>query len=925
MNDIIEGMLTVNGLACRVSADASRRLSDVLRSDLGLTGTKVGCNAGDCGACTVLLDGKQVCSCLTSFAQAIGRSVMTVEGLETDGRLRLLQESFVNMGATQCGICTPGMLMATSEFALEPGIPTREQILDRLGGVLCRCTGYLKIVDAIEHYFRGERTRWDEPARGAAVGARLLKVDGWPRVTGRATFGADVAPRDALHLRVIRSPHAHARFKLGDCRAILERHGIEAILTARDVPGNNIFSVFARLRDQPVLADGYVRYRGEAIAALIGKRDAVESFPLAELPLRWEVLPALSGIESALNAPPIHQHRQGNVLMQGKQITGDVEKEAGSVSATGRFETSFVEHAYIEPEAGYGRRIGDRIELFVSTQAPYMNRDEIAWVLGIEKEQVRIVPTAVGGGFGGKIDMSVQPIIAVAAWVTGKPVTCSYSRGESMRATTKRHPASIEARLTCDESGRLASYEFHADFNTGPYASCGPIVADRVPIHAMGPYRVPAVHCTTRAIHTNDAIGGAFRGFGVPQAAIAHEALIDELADCVGIDRLDFRLLNALTAGDITATGQRLEHSVGMRACLEKLAPIWKEQRSQIAKFNIATISGVKRGIGLGCMWYGIGNTSQPNPSSMKIGINPAGRVTLFSGAVDIGQGASTILTQICADALGVSASTILLVSGDTDKTLDAGKSSASRQAFVSGNAVMRAAENLKAALRREVGAANDAEVTFTDMGVYVASGAVRVEVPLSAMQIDADGMVVCATGYFNPPTTDLDAKGQGDPYATYAFGAQMALVEVDTLRATVKVKKVWAAHDVGRAINPTQVEGQIHGGIAQGLGLALMEEYLPGRTENLHDYLIPTIGDMPDVEIILIEAAEPLGPYGAKGVGEPALIPTAPAILGAIEHATGLRPRRVPVTPARLWALLHEEAPAIIPDQSIRSGRHRR
>lgn len=916
MKDIIEATLQVNGAQRTVAANPSRRLSDVLRSDLGLTGTKVGCNAGDCGACTVLLDGKQVCSCMVSLGQSVGRKVVTVEGLEANARLRDLQEAFVAVGAAQCGICTPGMLMAAAEMVLEGGAPSREQILDRMGGVLCRCTGYIKIVEAVEQCF--SRTRLpvsDPPAIGHAVGSRMPRVDAWPRVNGQARYGADVTDHEALHLRVVRSPYAHATFTLGNLDAVLASNpGIHAIVTAKDVPGNNVFSVFARLRDQPVFADGYVRYLGEAVAAIVGEREAVERMTDVQLPFEWQPLAPLDGVAKALDekAMRLHEARPGNVLMCGSQVTGDVHAEAGPISVEGSFETSFVEHAYIEPEAGLAKRVGDRIELFVSTQAPYMNRDEIAWVLGIEPSQVRIVPTAVGGGFGGKIDMSVQPIIAVAAWHTRRAVACTYTRRESMRATTKRHPASITARLTCDESGRVASYEFHADFNTGPYASCGPIVADRVPIHAMGPYRVPAVRCTTRAVHTNDAIGGAFRGFGVPQAAIAHEALMDHLADRVGLDRLEFRLRNVLQAGDRTATGQKLDHSVGMRACLEKLVPIWKEQSALADGFNTAN-ARYKRGVGIGCMWYGIGNTSQPNPSSMRIGVDAKGRITLFCGAVDIGQGVSTIMVQVCADALGVAPSAITLVSGDTDRTLDAGKSSASRQAFVSGNAVTRAAANLKAELRRCAAAPDDADVAFDAAGVAVNHGGQSTRLSFAGLPTDSEGMVVSAVGRFDPPTTDLDEQDQGVPYASYAFGAQMALVEVDTLLARVKVMSMWAAHDVGRAINPTQVEGQIHGGIAQGLGLALMEEYLPGRTDNLHDYLIPTFGDMPSIEIFLVEDREPLGPYGAKGVGEPALVPTAPAILGAIEHATGRRPTKVPVTPARLWELLHDAMPATL------------
>jgi CO/xanthine dehydrogenase Mo-binding subunit/aerobic-type carbon monoxide dehydrogenase small subunit (CoxS/CutS family) len=887
----------------------------VLRSDLGLTGTKVGCNAGDCGACTVLLDGRQVCSCLVSFAQASGRSVATVEGLACDPRFAGLQQAFVDAGATQCGICTPGMLMAAAELALLPGPLSRQQVLDRMGGVLCRCTGYVRIVDAVES-FLGRRVLPALPADDArgVVGTRYRKVDAWPRVTGEARFGADGFPQDALWLRAIRSHLPHARFRIGDTGSMLGRHpGIVRVLAAADVPGRNAFCIFPRLRDQPVLAEGYVRYLGEAVAAIVGTRDAVEAFPVSEFPIEWEPLPPVSGIDIAIEpgTATLHDGRPGNLLMQGRQVDGDVAARKGSRFVSGAFDTSFVEHAYIEPEAGFARRDGDRITLCVPTQAPYMNRDEIASILGIEPTAVRVSPTAVGGGFGGKIDMSLQPLIAVAAWLVPGPVACIYTRGESMRVTTKRHPAAMSATLSCDESGRLATYEFHADFNTGPYSSCGPIVGSRVPIHAMGPYRVPAVHCTTRAIHTTDAIGGAFRGFGVPQCAIVHESLMDELAEAIGVDRFEFRLRNVLQDGDRTSTGQVLAHSVGMRACLEKLEPAWREQLARVEQFN-ATAGRVRLGLGIGCMWYGIGNTSQPNPSTIRIGIGigagGAARITLFSGAVDIGQGVSTVLVQMCADALGVSPAEIDLIAGvgDTDLTLDAGKSSASRHTFISGNALLLAAATLQAELRALAGASDDARVLFERGQVLVEDGSGRRPVDLSRLPAGEDGMRISASGYFNPPTTDLDEHHQGSPYASYAFGAQLALVEVDTVLATTRVRKIWAAHDVGRAINPAQVEGQIHGGIAQGLGLALMEEYLPGRTDNLHDYLIPTFGDMPEVEIFIVEAAEPLGPFGAKGVGEPALIPTAPAILNAIAHATGVRPRRAPVTPSRLWELLH-------------------
>jgi CO/xanthine dehydrogenase Mo-binding subunit len=415
----------------------------------------------------------------------------------------------------------------------------------------------------------------------------------------------------------------------------------------------------------------------------------------------------------------------------------------------------------------------------------------------------------------------------------------------------------------------------------------------------MGPYAIPNVRTWGAAYFTNGPPAGAFRGFGVPQAAIAHEAMMDELADTLAIDRLEFRHRNALRVGDTTATGQTLAHSAGLAQCLDALRPHWRQAQADAVAFNAAPLDVLRgprrRGVGIGCMWYGIGNTSMSNPSRMRVGLSPAGTVTLYSGAVDIGQGSNTILTQIVADALGLPAAQVALVAGDTDLTADAGKTSASRQTFVSGMAAERAGLDLRRQVLRLANAGSDARLVLDGPRMVVHDGS-------DVRTIDlADVGPLIGEGTFDPPTTPLDADGQGVPYATYAFAAQMATVEVDLELGTVKVLRIVAAHDVGKAINPTLVEGQIQGGVAQGLGLALMEEYLPGRTENLHDYLVPTIGDVPEIDCILIEDREPLGPSGAKGVGEPGLVPTAPAILGAIQQATGVRMKRVPVLPHRL------------------------
>ncbi len=908
----------VNGRSVEAQAPPATRLSVVLREELGLTGTKVGCDAGDCGACTVLLDGQQVCACMTALGQVAGRAVTTVEGLAQNGSLLPLQTAFQRHGAAQCGICTPGMLMAAQDLLSRNPAPVEAEVMDALGGVLCRCTGYRKIVEAVLDL--AGSGLGENPAAGEAVGARWAKVDGLDKLTGREIYAADRAPADALWLRALRSPHARACFSIGDLGPLRDAHpGLVAVLTARDVPGSNAFGIYPVGKDQPVLAAGEVRFRGEAVLLFVGDRHSIESIRDEEVPIDWQPLEPVVGLAAALaeGAPLVQAEKPGNILTEGLVRKGDPEAgfAAADFVAEGAWETSFVEHAYIEPEAGWARREGDRLTVAVTTQTPYMDRDEIAHILGIEQEQVRLIPTACGGGFGGKLDASVQLLLGLAAWVLDRPVRCSYSRPESLASTTKRHPAKLAARAACDAEGRLVAFAFDGDFDTGAYASWGPTVADRVPIHATGPYVVPNVANRSRAVHSNGPPSGAFRGFGVPQCAFAHEALCDELAERCGLDPLEFRLRNAMRKGDVTATGQVLEDSAGLADCLEALKPGWAEARRAAEAFN-ADAGVLRRGVGLGCMWYGCGNTSLSNPSTMRVGIDRAGKLTLYNGAVDMGQGANTIMVQICADALGVAPERFTFIMGDTDLTPDAGKSSASRQTFVSGRAAQLAGEDLRAQILR-LGNVGDAAVIELGEGEILLrdAGAER-RIDLTALTPSEGGDVLSGEGHFDPPTQPLDEDGQGIPYATYGFAAQFAEIEVDVELGTVKVRRIVAAHDVGRVINPVQVEGQIHGGIAQGLGMALMEEYLPGVTENLHDYLIPTFGDLPPIETILIEDPEPLGPYGAKGIGEPALIPTGPAIFAAVHHATGVRLRFAPATPHRLRA-------AILATRKEKGGRH--
>jgi CO/xanthine dehydrogenase Mo-binding subunit len=742
--------------------------------------------------------------------------------------------------------------------------------------------------------------------KGRSVGARIQRVDGLPKVSGTDVFGSDEVPGDSLMLRVIRSPYPRARFRFGDLDAYSKIHpGITRVFTASDIPGENRFGVIPNFRDQPVFAEEETRFRGEAVAAVVGQAEAVANLDLKDFPVTWSELEAvLSPAEArADRAPRLHSARDGNVLTGGLVTRGQLESgfAESDVIAEGEFETGFIEHAYIEPEAGFARRVQDRIEIQACTQAAYMDRDSIAQVLGLDEQDVRIITTAVGGGFGSKLDLSVQPYIALAAWHLNQPVFMTYSRPESIRSTTKRHPSNIKCKVAATKDGKLSAMQFEAVFNTGAYASWGPTVADRVPVHASGPYFVPAYDARSLAVHTNCPPSGAFRGFGVPQSAIAQESLFDELAELLGIDRLEFRVQNALENGMATGTGQVFKSGVGFKKCLRALKPHWDRLCAASAAFNKKKIASCRRGVGVAGVWYGCGNTSMPNPSTIKVGVRRDGRVVLFQGAADIGQGSNTVITQICADAAGIDIAHFELVQGDTCRTPDAGKTSASRQTFVSGKAAYLAGTELRRQILQAAGAPDNAELILEKRQITIRNADADFKLHLSELLVDDDDFVFTAEGTYDPPTSPLDENGQGAPYAQFGYGAHLVEVEVDTEIGTVKVRNVVAAHDVGRAINPVLIEGQVEGGVAQGIGMALMEDFIPGVSENLHDYLIPTIGDVPDVETIIIEEPDSHGPFGAKGLGEHVMVPTAPAILNAIYHATGARIRKVPATPDRV------------------------
>lgn len=710
------------------------------------------------------------------------------------------------------------------------------------------------------------------------VGRDLEKGDAAAKAAGQAAFAYDLKTQEMLFACVLRSERPHARVRHIDTREALALPGVVRILSAKEIPGKNLFGAIRK--DQPYLADGFVRYRGEAVLVVVAENEEAARRACAKIQVEYEELtPILS--PSAAASSPFYLHGEGNLLCYRVLRKGDVEKgfAEADLIVEHTYSTPWIDHAFLETEAGVAwLDEHGRVVVASSTQNIHYKRAEVAALLGIPAERVRVIQAVTGGGFGGKLDVTVEGFLALAVYHLKRPVLMRYTREESFLANTKRHPLHMEYKTGARRDGTLTAVQVNVIGDSGAYASYGETVCLRAAIHAAGPYEVPNVEVHSRVFYTNHPPSGAMRGFGIPQIAFAHEAQMDEIASRLAIDPLDLRLKNALKEGSRTATSQVLKASAGLPQTLKRVEPYWRARRK--------TEKGA--GFGLGCMFYGIGNTGIPNPSRAQVELAEDGRIILHTGTCDIGQGSDTVLQQILLDTLGIEPRGLILDRGDTDTSQDAGSTSASRQTYISGNAVREAGIKMRAFLERHG---------------YYAGKSLR-EIYRAAQ----DGPPPRFDGFFDPPAGGIDQESQGVPYVTYAFGTHMTEVRVEEATGFCRVQKVYAAHDVGKGINPALTKGQIHGGIAMGIGFALMEEFIPGETTSFDNYFLPTSMDMPKVEVLLVEDPEPTGPFGAKGVGEPALIPQAASIVNAIRDATGVRVYSLPCDVERLKILLERK-----------------
>ncbi|NTU83794.1 MAG: molybdopterin-dependent oxidoreductase [Chloroflexales bacterium] len=902
--------LTVNGEPRQVTAAPQTTLLEVLREQLRLTGTKDGCATGHCGSCMVIKDGEAVRACLVPMKRADGAQITTIEGLHgPDGALHPIQQAYIDQGATQCGFCTPGFIMSSVVLLERNPSPSLEEIYAAHRWNICRCTGHNAIIRAIMQA-AGQPVP-PTPAVKApltAISRPLPRPDAVDKVSGKGIYAADLFAEGMLHARALRSQYPHARLLSIDTSQAKALPGVVAVLTAADIPGRKDSGVHEV--DWPVLCYDKVRYVGDAVALVVAESEAIAAAALPLIEVAYEPLPVVTGPKEAaqLGAPLVHEGReQGNFLAHYQLECGDLAAgfAQADVVIEREYRTQTVEHAFIEPEAGLAVPEADgRFTVYCGGQIPFGDRRQIAATLGMPEERVRVVNCLIGGAFGGKEDVTVQILTALGAWATGRPVKMVFSRKESLLVHPKRHATIIRMRTGARRDGALTAHEVEIYGDGGAYASLSGHVMLRATTHAAGPYEVPNAQVNTYAMYTNNVPAGAFRGFGVTQSGFAMESQLDLLAEALGLSPLDIRRKNVLAYGKQTLAGQVLSESCGLAECLDLVA-------REVEREPAPTAEGTKRRAwGLACAYKNTGYGSGARDSAgAEVELFGDGGAIVRAGAAETGQGLPTILAQIAAEELGVPFEKVSVLLADTDLTLDGDATTASRQTFMTGNAARYAVRELRALLSRTAAELLDAapeQLVFAD-GFVRGNGA---QVPLGEVARAAreEGQEPRASHRYVAPHTEQYH------HVAFGFAAQAALVEVDVATGETRVLKVLAASDVGRALNPLALQGQVEGSISMGLGMALQERFVMEggyvKTDTLHKCRLPTIDQTPEVHTIFVEDETSDGPYGGKGVGELNSIPTAPAIINAIYNATGVRCYNLPADKAWLKAAL-ERAPA--------------
>ena len=840
----------LNGKRVEVVGEHAHLLG-ALRDELGILSAKDGCSpSGQCGCCTVIMDGKARISCQLSVERAEGSSIQTLEGIDPE-EIDRMGQTFAACGALQCGFCTPGIMVRTKVLVDKKGEKLeREYAARHLGAHLCRCTGYIKILDAVECLAKGELPDLGEET---GIGASQIKYEAEDLAIGRRPFIDDLEAEGLLHGAFKLSDHARAEIISIDVAKAEAHQGVVRVITAADVPGE--LKVGLIHKDWPVFipVGGRTSYLGDVIAMVVAETREIARSAAELIDVSYNELPPITNpIEAIRSEENAVWGLDGNILSTSTYQRGDVDAAWAEcthvVSET--FQTQRVDHAFLEPESTLATfDTEQKLYIYSGGQGIWDDRNDIARVLGINQKELTVELVSNGGAFGGKEDMSNQAQTALAAWLLQKPVKTTLSREESFLIHTKRHPIRLEYKAGCDKEGKLKALSVQMVGDSGPYASVGMKVLERAAGHASGPYVIPNIEVEAVAARTNNSVCGAFRGFGANQAQFAMEGVMDRLAEMAGISGWEIRNRNVITSGSTWGPGQIMDDgALGARACLEAIKPAYDQ----------AILAGRAVGVGLGLKNSGLGNGFKEIAKAV-IRFTENGRVQVRHCWTEMGQGVHTVALQVAAEELGVSPELIdVLV--DTSRELGAGQTTGSR-------------------------------------GTLMGAGAVQ-DACLKAIE-DGRKIGIDYEGEYRVDWTNSLAENVANPiiHSTFGYAAQLVIIDP----ASGKIERVVAAHDVGKAVNPLLCEGQIEGAVHMGLGYALTEGFPcdeVGRPKNLTLKSLNIIRpkDMPDVDVILVESPEPNSPYGIKGVGEIGLVPTAGAVAAALQAHDGLWRNELPM-----------------------------
>lgn len=881
--------LTINGAKHEFVVGPDQVLLDLLREDLRLTGAKQSCDRkGQCGACMVIVNGKTVLSCLTKVQALDGAGVITVEGLGTPENPHLIQQAFVLSGAIQCGFCTPGMIMAAKALLDANPNPSVEEIKKGLSRNLCRCTGYKKIVEAVQlagRFIRGETTPdavRPEPG-DKAMGVSHPRPSAMAKACGTAHFTADIRVKGALELAVLRSHLPHARIVSIDASDALKMPGVAGVVTAADIKGTNILKYL--VADRPVLCRDKVRYIGDPILIVGAETKAQAADALAAVRVELSPLPVMACPEDSLgpDAVPVHEELP-NLCFQQPQIKGDADSALKNSAAVieAQFKTQINHQAPLEPEATVAwwedAEEGEEPRLVVAGRSINIHLHLGMLQAAIGWENMRYQEAYSGGQFGIKIDVISEGIAAAAAFHFKRAVRYIPSLAESMLMSSKRHSFKMNVKLAADSQGKLTAYCNDFVVDKGAYYSIGHVVVHRALLMLSGSYQIPNVQAMARLAYTNNPWGSAARGAGPPQANFALECAMDMLADKIGMDPFEFRLINSLQPGQSKSTGRVVD-----QWCFPELMEAMRPHYERAVREAKGHVPGrIRRGVGLGTGAFGIGGPGDVSVAAVELDAD--GGISVYAAAADPGEGNDSMLSQLTAAYMGIPLDKVRLYTRDTDHTAASGPAAGSRITYMIGGALINALEQLKAAMA-ETGAK-------------------------TAEALESAGKSKRYLGRKkNEDAGPLDPQtGQGPSFESQVHAVQMVELEVDTETGQVTVLKMTTAVDAGPVINPQNLTGQLEGGMDMGVGFALREEYVAGKTKDWVSFKFPTLRTSFDMETIIRETPRPKGPLGATGVGEMCMVPTAPAVINAIHNAAGVWICELPATPDKIRAALNPE-----------------